>query len=77
MVRTPEESPGFPMSNHHPKCEEYELAIFWKVSDGDGGSFIDTEENASELINEEDDYSYAGVVLLTQDQFDSLPEYQP
>jgi hypothetical protein len=77
MVRTPEESSGFPMSKHHPKCEDFRQIEFIRVLDGDDGSFIDTKENALSYIEEESEYTHGGAVMLTQDQFDSLPEYQP
>jgi hypothetical protein len=77
MVRTPEESKGFPLSIHHPSCNDFKQIAFVKVMDGDGSSFIDTRENAEALVAEEKDYSIGIEIMLTQDQFDSLPEYQP
>jgi hypothetical protein len=81
MVRTPEESQGFPMSVHHPECEDFHEIEFVKIlhkEDGDG--FIETKEEAAKILSEADwdcDFELGPIVKLTQDQFENLPEWQP
>jgi len=58
-------------SNHHPKCEDYKLEKFIKIS-LDGASAIFEENEAAEFTDSE--YKKEDI-FLTRDQFEKLEEF--
>lgn len=52
MVRTTDGNEQFPMSNHHTKCEDYELIEFVKIiHKEDRCGFIETKDQAFNSLN--------------------------
>ncbi len=63
----------YPMSNHHPNCEDYVAEEFARV-EHDGTACVVELHEAFDLMGEGDQYTITSV-WLTRDQFERLPEF--
>lgn len=75
-LRSWDETAGgkYPPSNHAPGCPEHKLEPF-SVLDLDGTRCV-LEPREAEQMQADDPGAYtASVVLLTRDQFDSMPDF--
>lgn len=76
-ARVPEEhAPKLaPISNHHPRCPEYQLLQFM-VLELDGTRCVMTMLEGEAALHAEPDHSYTvSTVQMTADQFDSLEDF--
>lgn len=80
MVRTWDETHDgkYPASQHAPPCEDFQLIEFSRFI-VDGAALVDSTENIKEVAKSFDD-AFDGEykieqVMLTQDQFDNMPEF--
>lgn len=68
----------YPMPMHHPDCDAYKTEAFSRV-EYDGSWFICRPEEVDDFLAAEcsdlDQYTVT-TVLLTQDQFENLPEFE-
>jgi len=69
---------SLPLSEHHPKCEDYKLIKYARIA-LDGTPAIMELDDAQDYINDLDDndvtdYTYMEV-FMTKDQFERLPEF--
>ncbi|MGN5187239.1 hypothetical protein ACTG1J_13530 [Aeromonas veronii] len=76
MARDLSETLGgrFPPSIHAPRCEDFKQLEFSCVK-FDDGSFIVPEDELDVVLENIDGPRQVEAVMLTQDQFDKLPEY--
>lgn len=64
-------------SQHHPNCEDYKLNKYQRlIIPAAGLRLIDTPEHIAEMIPEDDTPYTIEYVDLTQDQFESIPEFE-
>ena len=83
MCRVPDvetENGRWPIPEHAPSCEDFKQERYIRLYDADGeNSFIDTQENQYSYMAS-DEFKGSGLrqedVYLTDDQFESLPEFQ-
>lgn len=75
--RSSTESNGkvLPISDHHPSCKNYKLEEFVRLTH-DGDSCIVSKLEAESIISESDEHYETGIVMLTRDQFNNLPDFQ-
>lgn len=64
----------FPPSTHAPRCEDFKQLEFASIK-FDNASFIVPEDERDGVIENIDGPHLVETVMLTQDQFDKLPEY--
>ncbi|MFM5853105.1 hypothetical protein ACET6I_18290 [Aeromonas veronii] len=76
MARDLSETLGgrFPPSIHAPRCEDFKQLEFSCVK-FDEGSFIVPADELDVVLDNIDGPRQVESVMLTQDQFDKLPEY--
>lgn len=77
-VREEGYDPNFPASWHHHRCQHFKQKAFIKLSMNGTWCVMEPNEAAMALVNDgagtEDKYLVEGV-LLTQDQFDNLGDF--
>lgn len=64
----------FPPSLHAPRCEDFKLLEFSCIK-FDNASFIVPADERDGVLENIDGQRQVETVMLTQDQFDKLPEY--
>lgn len=65
---------AFPLSEHHPNCNEYKLEAFAKVTH-DGTTCIMEIHEAVAMVAESEEHYKLCNILLTRDQFENLKEF--
>ena len=77
MVRTGEETHGgkYPPSEHAHGCVDFRQVEFLRV-EHDGSFCIMEPGDAEDMMADGDTEYNVSAVLLTQDQFEKLPEFQ-
>jgi hypothetical protein len=76
MARDLSETMGgrFPPSLHAPQCEDFKLLEFTKINIDNASFIVPTDERDCVCENIGGPYQVE-TVMLTQDQFDRLPEW--
>lgn len=77
MARDLSETLGgrFPLSTHAPKCEDFKQLEFFCIK-FDNASFIVPADERDGVCENLDEPHQVETVMLTQDQFDKLPEWE-
>lgn len=77
MARDLSETQGgrFPPSTHAPNCENFKPLEFASIK-FDNASFIVPADERDGVLENIDGPSQVETVMLTQDQFDKLPEWE-
>ncbi|BEE05672.1 hypothetical protein [Aeromonas veronii] len=77
MARDLSETLGgrFPPSAHAPKCEDFKQLEFACIK-FDNSSFIVPADECDGVLENIDGPHQVEIVMLTQDQFDKLPEWE-
>ena len=65
----------FPPSLHAPRCEDFKLLEFTNIKFDHSSFIVPSDERACVLENIDGPYQVE-TVMLTQDQFDKLPEWE-
>lgn len=76
MCRIPTDENGgkYPMSNHHPNCEDFKQEKF-TVVEHDGTRCVMEPQEAEAMLADSDEQYTVSTVMLTRDQFDRTPEF--
>lgn len=64
----------YPISNHHPNCDEYRLEEFIVVEHDGARCVMEPREVEAMLTDYSEEYTMSSV-MLTRDQFDRLNEF--
>ena len=73
-VPTEENGGKYPLSDHHPKCEDFKRQEFKRV-ELDGTYCVMTPAEAEAMLAESDEQYTVSTVMLTRDQFERMPEF--
>ena len=75
--RIPDEENGgkYPMSNHHPNCEDFKQEAFTRV-ELDGTTCVMDPMEAEYMISDSEEQYAVSTVFLTRDQFERLREFE-
>lgn len=75
MARTPEEtSEGkYPLSNHHPNCEDFKTEKFYRVTVDNTSSVFEPKDTLG-MFDDDTEFDIE-TIYITRDQFEKLPEF--
>ena len=74
-IPTEENGGKYPMSIHHPNCEDFEQFEYTRVELDGTVCVMDTIEATMLLADADEDYKVSSV-FLTRDQFENLKEFE-
>lgn len=74
--RVPTENNGwkYPMSLHHPNCEDFIPEQFTRL-EFDGVVCVMERQEADAMLDDSEEQYTVSTVMLTRDQFEQMPEF--
>ena len=74
-IPTDENGGKYPMSNHHPDCEDFHQEPF-TILEYDGVHCVMEPHEAEAMLAESEEEYIISTVMLTRDQFEHMQEFE-